>query len=329
MSVTVVSRKFAAHLEAWGPESGAVESDLQQAFRYCRRLAMGHYENFPVASLALPRSVQQHFFNVYAFCRWSDDLSDEVADTSESLALLSWWRGELDRCYGGDATHPVFVALRVTIRAHEIPREPFDRLIDAFEQDQRVFEYETFEQLRGYCRGSADPVGRLVLYLTGQASEENFVYSDSVCTGLQLANFWQDVARDYELGRVYLPAEDRARFGYGAEQLGQRTQNRAFRELMQFEVERARELLLSGRPLVARFPFRMQIVIDMFLRGGVRILERIERIDYGVWARRPVVTRFDMLRILINATARALVRAVRDGRQRRSGRKPSRRGEEG
>jgi squalene synthase HpnC len=299
--------QFASDLQEWGPGGAASPPSLRQAEVYCRGLARRHYENFPLASWMLPRRLHQHFFNVYAYCRWADDLGDEVGDRQRSTELLAWWRGELDACYQGSATHPVFVALRKTIERFAIPRQPFEDLISAFEQDQRVTKYETFAQLRDYCRRSADPVGRIVLYLCESFSERNARWSDSVCTGLQLANFWQDVARDDDLGRVYLPCEDRRQFGYTDEDLRTRRTNEAFVALMRFEVDRARQFLVEGLPLARALPGRLRVDIDLFARGGLQILAEIERIGYRVWERRPVVGKLAMLRLVVGSVARHLI----------------------
>lgn len=298
---------FCDELQEWGPDqrartAGRVTADF--AAGYCRRLATSHYENFPLVSWLLPRELHAHFYSVYAYCRWADDLGDEVGNQDESLRLLDWWRTELDACYAGKAWHPVFVALQGTIREFGIPREPFADLISAFEQDQRVTEYETFDQLRDYCRRSADPVGRIVLYLCRQFTPEHAEWSDSICTGLQLANFWQDVARDFDIGRIYLPAEDRDRFEYTRDDLRNRIENDQFISLMQFEVDRAREWLRRGLPLVTRLPGRLQVDIDLFARGGLCILDRIAQQGYRVLLRRPVVTKWDGLRLLAGAVGR-------------------------
>jgi squalene synthase HpnC len=303
--------QFASDLERWGPgRENSIPSE-SQAEAYCRSLARRHYENFPLASWMLPRRLHQHFFNVYAYCRWADDLGDEVGDRECSRELLAWWRGELEACYGGSATHPVFVALRKTIDRFSIPRQPFEDLISAFEQDQRVTEYETFAQLRDYCRRSADPVGRIVLYVCECFTEENARLSDSICTGLQLANFWQDVARDYDISRVYLPRESRRQFGYSDEDLQHRRTNAAFIELMQFEVARSRKYLLGGLPLVEALPGRLQIDIELFARGGLSILDQIEQIGYRVWQKRPVVSKRVFARLFVTALGRSLWRQVR------------------
>ncbi len=308
-----MSAPFLAELERWGPNGGTASTPrltLQEAQTYCRNLACTHYENFPIVSWLLPRRLHQHFYNIYAYCRWADDLGDEVGDPARSLELLAWWRGELDACIDGTATHPVFIALAETMQKFAIPREPFVDLVSAFEQDQRVTEYDSFTQLHDYCRRSADPVGRLVLFLCGAHTLENVTLADSVCTGLQLANFWQDVARDFGRGRVYLPREDRERFGYSRTQLEARTESPEFLKLMKFEVDRAREFLLTGLPLAERLPFRMQIDIELFTRGGLRILDRIAEIGYRVWSTRPVVTKRDFLGLFLRSLGRSTIRTV-------------------
>jgi squalene synthase HpnC len=302
-------------LAVWGPEAAPPKVSLAEAEAYSRQLAQSHYENFPVVTWALPKSLHQHFYNVYAFCRWADDLGDEVGDRDRSLELLGWWRDELAACYAGNPRHPVFVALAPTIDRFGIPQEPFADLISAFEQDQTVTDYETYDQLRDYCCRSADPVGRIVLYLCERFNGQNALLSDSVCTGLQLANFWQDVARDYDIGRVYLPREDRRRFGYADADLKSRTTNAEFLELMEFEVERARSLLLAGRPLIAAMPGRLQVDIDLFIGGGLAILGEIEKIEFRVWERRPVVTKTRIGRLFLGAAARGLLRKAGLGLQ--------------
>ena len=233
-----MSAAFAAELDRLGPGRPHAPFDLPRARAYCRRLTLGHYENFTVTSLLLPRRLLHHFHAVYAYCRWADDLADETGGGDRALDLLAWWRDQLLACYDGRPTHPVFVALRPTIERFRIPPQPFLDLLSAFEQDQRVKRYQTFEQLLDYCRRSANPVGRLVLYLGEAFDETRAALSDCVCTALQLANFWQDVGRDYDIGRVYLPEEDRRRFGYGDDDLAARRFTPAFAALMRFEVER-------------------------------------------------------------------------------------------
>ena len=310
--IAVQMTLFENDLKDWGPDAlGQQTLSLAEAEAYCRQLAVSHYENFPVVTWLLPRRLHQHFYNNYAYCRWADDLGDEISSAEQSLSLLAWWREELEACYAGSARHPVFVALRPTIDACSIPSQPFEDLISAFEQDQQVCDYETFSQLADYCRRSANPVGRLVLHVCGQYNERNAGWSDSICTGLQLANFWQDVARDFEMGRVYLPREDRDRFGYSLSDLNARATNAAFLELMRFEVQRARTFLLEGLPLVRQLPGRLQIDIELFLRGGLKILDRIDAIGYRVWNIRPVVTKCDGVGLLMGCLGRAVGRFAR------------------
>ena len=219
-----------------------------QAETYTRWLATHHYENFHVVSFLLPKPLHQDFFNVYAYCRWADDLGDEIGNPAESLRLLEWWRGELDAMYAGHATHPVFVALRTTINRHDIPKEPFAHLIEAFVQDQTITRYPTWEDLFGYCRYSANPVGRLVLYLCGYRDPDRQQLSDSTCTALQLANFWQDVTVDLLKDRIYIPLEVIDRHGYSTEELFTRHDSPAVRAVIRECVSRAQELFVAGFP---------------------------------------------------------------------------------
>src|SRR5437660_1134038 len=216
---------FTQDLGRWGPRASYATVSRGRAQAYCARLARSHYENFSVATLLLPRRLMPHFYHIYAYCRWADDLGDETGGGPLALDLLQWWREELLRCYDGKPRHPVMVALRDTIRRFDIPPQPFLDLLFAFEQDQLVKCYASYDQLLGYCRYSANPVGRLVLNLCGSFNAELARLSDVICTGLQLANFWQDVARDLDLGRVYLPEEDRRRFAYVDADLHRHTYN--------------------------------------------------------------------------------------------------------
>ncbi len=309
---TVWTWCFETELRVWGPAAPRVDVSLPEAQRYCRRLATGHYENFPVVSWLLPASLHQHFYNVYAYCRWADDLGDETGDPARSLELLAWWRDQLQACYAGQATHPVFIALAPTIAEFNLPIEPFEDLISAFVQDQSLCEYETYDQLLDYCRRSANPVGRLVLMLFRRRGDAHFAWSDSICTGLQLANFWQDVSRDLEIGRIYLPREDREQFGVSRNDLLSRHSTPEFIELMRFEVERARAFLRPWRsqskePL-AEFSFRQQIEIELFARGGLAVLDRIEAVGYRVLEQRPVVSKLDFARLITGCIVRSLRR---------------------
>jgi squalene synthase HpnC len=294
-----------------------VESPLAmtagEARQYCARLARSHYENFHIVTFLLPARLRQDFYNVYAYCRWADDLGDEAGDPERATRLLELWRQQLAACYSALHTphsalrlHPVFVALAETIRGHDIPPQPFYDLITAFQQDQRVTRYPTYADLLGYCRYSANPVGRLVLYLCGYRDDERQRLSDFTCTALQLANFWQDVRVDLAKGRVYIPLEDIERFGYSEEALGRLEFNEGFRELMRFEVERARDLFLAGLPLAERVDRRLAADIELFSRGGLAILERIEQRGYDVLSERPALTGRHKLRLLAGAVFRRM-----------------------
>jgi squalene synthase HpnC len=293
------------------PEAVAARYTTAEAETYTRWLATHHYENFQVVSFLLPKRLHQDFYNVYSYCRWADDLGDEMDDTAESLRLLSWWREQLAAMYAGEATHPVFVALRGTVAQHSIPQQPFADLITAFEQDQTVTRYATWEDLYGYCRNSANPVGRLVLYLCGYSDAGRQRLSDATCTGLQLANFWQDVVTDLEKDRVYIPLEVLDRHGYTLADLYAKFMTPAFREVMREIVARAREFFQTGLPLSSMVDRRLALDIDLFSRGGMRILDKIAEQDYDVLARRPAISKAERIWLLLGALARlALLRAA-------------------
>ncbi len=275
-----------------------------EAEAYTRWLATHHYENFQVVSFLLPKRLHQDFYNVYSYCRWADDLGDEMGDPAESLRLLGWWREQLAAMYAGEAAHPVFVALRGTVTRHSIPQEPFADLIRAFEQDQTVKRYPTWEELFGYCRYSANPVGRLVLYLCGYSDAERQRLSDATCTGLQLANFWQDVAVDLEKDRVYIPLEAMARHGYTLDELYARRMTPAFREVMREIVGRAREFFEEGLPLPSMVDRRLALDIDLFSRGGMRVLDKIAQQEFDVLSRRPAISKAERVGLLLGSLAR-------------------------
>ncbi len=262
---------------------------LEEAFAYCQRVAVGHYENFSVASWLLPRALRLHLYSVYAFCRGVDDLGDEAQ--GDRLALLDEWEAELRRCYQGTPRHPAFVALRETVRRFDIPPEPFLRLVEANRMDQRVTRYGSFEELLHYCQHSANPVGHLVLYVFGYRDSERQRLADATCTALQLTNFWQDVARDLEKGRIYIPLRAMERFGYREEELTARVYNERFRALMAFQVSRTRELFRQGLGLVGRVRGRLRLELRLFNLGGLAVLDAIEGIDYDVLHRRPALSR--------------------------------------
>jgi len=278
-----------------------IAPSLAGAREYCRRLARSHYENFSVASWFLPKNLEQDFFNVYAYCRISDDLGDEVGDAAASLRLLGAWEMELDACYDGQPRHPVFVALSETVRKCEIPKHEFVDLLTAFRQDQTVTRYETFTDLLGYCRNSANPVGHLVLYLCGYRDAERQKLSDYTCTALQIANFWQDVTRDYEKGRIYLPLEDLRRFSVNEEAIRSSENSAEFCAMMRFEVERAREWFAQGLPLVGKVDGKLAIDIELFSRGGLEVLKAIEKQDFAVLGRRPAISKARKLALVARA----------------------------
>jgi squalene synthase HpnC len=279
----------------------ATPPSLTEAREYCARLARTHYENFSVASWFLPSRLRQHFFNVYAYCRISDDLGDEVGDTAASLALLNEWELELDACYEGAPKHPVFIALAETVREFDIPKHEFSDLLRAFRQDQTVTRFEAFNDLLAYCRYSANPVGHLVLYLCGYRDPERQLLSDFTCTALQLANFWQDVTTDYAKGRIYLPLEDLTLFNVSEEDIAHNQNSPAFRAMMKFEVERARDWFRQGLPLIQKVDRELAIDLDLFSRGGQEILNAIEKQDYAVLGNRPAISKSRKLALVARA----------------------------
>jgi squalene synthase HpnC len=280
---------------------------LPEAYAYCERLARTHYENFSVATWFLPKRLRQHFFNVYAYCRISDDLGDETGDTAASLQLLDEWETELNACYAGSPRHPVFVALSGTVREFDIPKYEFSDLLRAFRQDQTVQRYQSFEDLLGYCRYSANPVGHLVLYLGGYRDTERQQLSDYTCTALQLANFWQDVSPDFQKGRIYLPLEDLRQYGVTEANIGLRENTPQFIELLRFEVRRAREWFERGLSLVGKVSRELAIDIELFSRGGQEILNAIERQGYAVLGNRPAISKSRKLALVARAALHKLI----------------------
>ncbi|HYN16252.1 MAG TPA: squalene synthase HpnC [Terriglobales bacterium] len=301
-----------AHSDGWAklPAEYAIPDkapSLEEAQAYCERLARTHYENFSVATWFLPKRLRQHFYSVYAYCRISDDLGDEVGDPQQALALLDEWERELEACYAGEPRHPVFIALRETIRACDIPQHEFADLLRAFRQDQTVHRYETFDDVLGYCRYSANPVGHLVLYVCGYRDAERQQLSDSTCTALQLANFWQDVNVDWQKGRIYLPLEDMRRFGVSEREIAERRATPEFLKLMKFEVERAREWFARGLPLAGRVDRDLAIDIELFSRGGQEILNAIERQGFDVLHARPVISKPGKLWLVARVAGKRII----------------------
>ncbi len=283
------------------------EWPVAESLSYTRWLAARHYENFPVVSFLLPADLHQDFYNVYSFCRWADDLGDEIGDPVESLRLLEWWRQGLLSMYRGEARHPVFVALRETVSKRDLPVEPFDDLIRAFEQDQTQSRYANWDEVLDYCQRSANPVGRLVLMLAGYRDQARFAMSDATCTGLQLANFWQDVAVDWEKDRVYMPQELLLRHGVSEEDIALRRFTPAFRDAMREAVDYARARFGAGLPLAATLDRKLAFDIELFSRGGLAILDKIERCGYDVLRSRPKITKVESVWLLLRALPRRVL----------------------
>jgi squalene synthase HpnC/squalene synthase HpnD len=286
----------------------------REAERYTRWLATHHYENFNVVSWLLPRELHQHFYNVYAYCRWSDDLGDEVADARRALQLLDAWEDDLRLIYaeGAAPSHPVLVALRETIRAKNIPIEPFSDLLRAFRQDQTIKRYATWNEVFDYCVYSANPVGRLVLYLCDYRDAARQKMSDATCTALQLANFWQDVSRDLEKGRIYIPLEELALHHLTDAEIVAKQFDERYVGLMKALVARTRELFDAGRPLSQTVKPFLRTDLEMFTRGGLAILEAIESSGYNTLERRPSLSKFTQARLLTQTLAVAAASRFRD-----------------
>jgi squalene synthase HpnC len=287
---------------AFAPASSSADAERQT-----RVLATSHYENFPVISLLVPKALQQDFCNIYAFCRVADDLGDEVSDKAKSLEYLADFARQTREMYEGRATTVVFAALSATVKRHDIPAKPFLDLIDAFEQDQRVSRYDTFEQVVDYCRRSADPVGRLVLYVSGYRDEQRQRLSDRTCTALQLANFWQDVRRDLvERDRIYLPRESMSQFGVTEEQIRAGRCDDNYRRLIRFEVDRCRGIFDEGKQLLPMLRPSVRRHVGLFGKGGEAILEAIRRQDYDTLSHRPKLSKWQKGRLVAGATAAML-----------------------
>lgn len=297
--------------------------DLERSRRYTRNLARTHYENFTVAGLMLPRRLRQDYCNVYAYCRWADDLGDEIGDPQRSLELLAWWGGELREMRAGRAYHPVFVALRDTAERHDLPPEDFENLLRAFEQDQTHRRYASYVDLLGYCIHSANPVGRLVLRLNGCRDEALFQLSDATCTALQLANHWQDVRRDWQMDRIYMPEDVMRSHGYSPALLGadarQGRASPAYRATLQDLCARAARLFSQGLPLADHFGGRLGLTLEAFSRGGLAILDKIRAQDWDTLACRPTISQRERAVILLRLAARRALPAARIGPVSRHG----------
>ncbi|HMV50599.1 MAG TPA: squalene synthase HpnC [Blastocatellia bacterium] len=280
------------------------DTSLEAAYAYCRQMAESHYENFPVGSVLIPSQLRKHVYSIYAFARTADDFADEGYETSgltetQRLAALDDWQQKLDRCFAGDADHPVFIALAATVKDLNLPKKLLADLLSAFKQDVTKRRYADFDEVLDYCTRSANPVGRLILLLFGYRDERLHQLSDHICTALQLANFWQDVAVDIQKDRVYLPEDDMARFGVGVDELRENRFSERYAALLKFQVERTWELFHRGRPLPEAVSGRLKYELRLTWFGGTRILERIEELGYDTLNQRPVISTFDKVRLLI------------------------------
>ncbi len=301
---------FSEQLALYGPaaqQSSArgpqAQSDREAAEAYCRWVAETHYENFQIASRLLPRLLRQDFHNIYAYCRWSDDLGDEVGDPERSVQLLNWWREQLDQLFTGQAVqHPVMLALSGTLERHSLPQQPFADLLSAFQQDQHTLRYDSMRDVLDYCTRSANPVGRLVLGLAHVADDpQNLGLSDSICTGLQLANFCQDMQRDAAIDRIYAPRELWHKHAVDEAQLLAGQPTGSLKAMLKEFVGIAKNYLIEGGPLVQRVPRWLALDVRLFRAGGLAILKQIERLDYDVWTRRPEVSKWLKGRLLAGA----------------------------
>jgi hydroxysqualene synthase len=273
-----------------------------QAFQFCKNLTRDHYENFPVASVLVPKDRRRHIYSIYSFARIADDYADEPGLTiAERIDSLTEWEEHLVDAYRGHAHHPVFIALRETVDRFEIPIELFQSLLRAFRSDVTTHRYENFEEVLAYCENSANPIGRLILLLFNYRSESTLELSDSVCTALQLTNFWQDVSVDLQKDRVYIPLDDIREFGYSEEELFQHTLTPAFKDLMCYQVDRTRQLFVDGRPLLNEVGRDLRMELRLTWSGGTRILKKIEEAEYDVLSQRPTLSFFDKASLLISS----------------------------
>lgn len=299
--MTIRSPAEARDPAAWMLADVPRTTDLNEARAFCRSVARRHYENFPVVSLLVPRRLRQDFANVYAFARWSDDLADESADPAEASSRLSAWRRDLEACFRGEADHPVLVALAETVSRTGVSIGPFSRLLDAFDRDQRQVRYASREELLGYCRDSANPVGEIVLALEGCRDSERVALSDAICTGLQLVNFWQDIRRDRIAGRVYVPQEDLACHGLSDTDLMATHASGPVRELVRGLVGWTDEFFDRGSPLVRSAPTSLRAAIGGFVDGGRAISTAIRNSGYDPLAGRPVIGAVTKARLVMKA----------------------------
>jgi phytoene synthase len=274
-----------------------------QAYAFCQQMAESHYENFPVGSLLVPNRLRKHVYSIYAFARTADDFADEGYESgevtgTERLAALDDWQQKLERCFSGEADHPVFIALAATVKELNLPVKLFSDLLSAFRQDVVKTRYANFDEVLDYCTRSANPVGRLILLLFGYRDERLHQLSDHICTALQLANFWQDVSVDIAKDRIYLPQDDMAKFGVTVEDLRETRFSPNFAELLKFQVDRTWQLFNLGRELPELVSGRLKYELRLTWFGGTNILRQIEALGYDTLGQRPTNSTFDKLRLL-------------------------------
>lgn len=276
-------------------------NDVAAAYSFCLGLAASHYENFPVASKLIFPKLRKHVAALYAFARIADDFSDEPEYEGFRRERLLEWRSSLNDIESENQRHPVFIALKQTLKELRLPKEPFDDLLDAFLQDTEKSRYQTFSEVLDYCRRSANPVGRIVLMIHGYNDPERFQYSDSICTALQLANFWQDVSVDLKKDRVYIPQEDFLKFAYSEADLRMGVVNERFRSLMKFQVARACQIFEEGKKLPKTLSWPLSWEIRLTELGGRQILRKIRKLNYDTLGQRPVLTRWEWLPLIARA----------------------------
>ena len=284
--------------QSWG-------TSVEKAFAYCENLTRTHYENFPVASFLLPRTQRSYIAAIYAFARTADDFADEgTFAPDERLQRLDEWEEKLELSFAGRPDHPIFIALAETASRTGMPKKLLADLLAAFRMDVRQNRFPTFDDLLFYCVHSANPVGRLVLYVFQDASERKMGLSDNICTALQLANFWQDVSVDWKKGRLYVPLEDFERFGYTESDLDRKVADQRFRQLMKFEVDRTRELFVAGKPLLTEVTRKLRFELNLTWNGGMTILKKVEGLEYHLLETRPKISIMDKALIVLKAIAR-------------------------
>lgn len=303
---------FYQDLAKWGPDKPPSACDLPFALQHCRRIARSHYENFTVVSWFLPRALRQDFYNFYAYCRWSDDIADEVEE-HRRLPLLNWWQQQLSLCYSGRPAHPVMLALQQTIQRQQIPVETLEDLLSAFRQDQSQLRYRDDAELLDYCRRSAHPVGRVILKFGSADSQSNIKLSDLICTGLQLTNFCQDMSRDAGNNRIYAPREMWAKHAVSEAMILEAKCTPQLQAMMAHWVHASRDFFSRGRVLVDGVPKWLAVDVDLFIRGGLGILNAIEAQGYDVWTSRPTLSKFAKLRLLCQAIIYRLSRRAHHG----------------